>query len=330
MIYKSYLIEQSNVVLDKKFFLFFGENLGLKNDLKNKIKLSNKEAEMLHFNQDEIIKNDNIIFNEINNISLFEKEKIIFIEQVDDKILEIIKEICEKFNDQKIYLFSNILEKKSKIRSYFEKSDKCGTVACYTDNEIGIRKIILNKLKGYSGLSPQTINLIIENSNLDRIKLNNELEKIVTYFQNKKIEYEKLEILLDIKINDNFNNLKDEALIGNKLRTNKLLSDTIIDSEKSIFYLTLINQRLNKLKDAINFSKETNLEDAISKIKPPVFWKDKPNFMLQTKKWNTKKIKKILNKTYYLEIEIKSNSTINKNILIKKLIVDVCLLANVS
>ena len=330
MIYKSYLIEQSNVVLDKKIFLFFGENLGLKNDLKNKIKLSNKKAEILHFNQDEIIKNDNIIFNEINNISLFEKEKIIFIEQVDDKILEIIKEICEKFNDQKIYLFSNILEKKSKIRSYFEKSDKCGAVACYADNEIGIRKIILNKLKGYSGLSPQIINLIIENSNLDRIKLNNELEKIVTYFQNKKIEYEKLEILLDIKINDNFNNLKDEALIGNKLRTNKLLSDTIIDSEKSIFYLTLINQRLNKLKDAINFSKETNLEDAISKIKPPVFWKDKLNFMLQTKKWNTKKIKKILNKTYYLEIEIKSNSTINKNILIKKLIVDVCLLANVS
>ena len=329
MIYKSYLIEQSNVVLDKKFFLFFGENLGLKNDLKNKIKLSNKEVEMLHFNQDEIIKNDNIIFNEINNISLFEKEKIIFIEQVDDKILEIIKEICEKFNDQKIYLFSNILEKKSKIRSYFEKSDKCGAVACYADNEIGIRKIILNKLKGYSGLSPQIINLIIENSNLDRIKLNNELEKIVTYFQNKKIEYEKLEVLLDIKINDNFNDLKDEALMGNKLKTNKLSSDTVIDSEKNIFYLTLINQRLNKLKDAINLSKETNLEDAINKIKPPVFWKDKPNFMIQTKKWNTKKIKKILNKTYDLEIEIKSNSTINKNILIKKLIVDVCLLAKV-
>ena len=87
---------------------------------------------------------------------------------------------------------------------------------------------------------------------------------------------------------------------------------------------------MNRLKDAINLSEETNLEDAISKIKPPVFWKDKPNFMIQTKKWNTKKIKKILNKTYDLEIEIKSNSTINKNILIKKLIVDVCLLANAS
>ena len=328
MIYKSYLVEQNTAALDKKAYLFFGENLGLKNELKNEIKLNNKEAEILDFNQEEIVKNNNLILNEVNNISLFEKEKVIFIDQVDDKILEIIKEICETFNDQKIYLFSSILEKKSKIRNYFEKSDNCGAVACYTDNEIGIRKIILNKLKNYKGLTPQIINLITENSNLDRVKLNNELGKIIAYFQNKNIKYEKLEILLDIKINNDFNNLKDEALMGNKLKTNKLLSDTIIESEKNIFYLTLINQRFNKLKDVINLSKETNLEDAISKIKPPIFWKDKPNFMTQIKKWNLLKIKKILNKTYSLEIEIKSNPSVNKNILIKKLMVDVCQLAN--
>jgi DNA polymerase-3 subunit delta len=330
MIYKSYLVEQNTAALDKKAYLFFGENLGLKNELKNEIKLNNKEAEILDFNQEEIVKNNNLILNEVNNISLFEKEKVIFIDQVDDKILEIIKEICETFNDQKIYLFSSILEKKSKIRNYFEKSDNCGAVACYTDNEIGIRKIILHKLKNYKGLTPQIINLITENSNLDRVKLNNELGKIIAYFQNKNIKYEKLEILLDIKINNDFNNLKDEALMGNKLKTNKLLSDTIIESEKNIFYLTLINQRFNKLKDVINLSKETNLEDAISKIKPPIFWKDKPNFMTQIKKWNLLKIKKILNKTYSLEIEIKSNPSVNKNILIKKLMVDVCQLANAS
>ena len=328
MIYKSYLVEQNTAALDKKAYLFFGENLGLKNELKNEIKLNNKEAEILDFNQEEIVKNNNLILNEVNNISLFEKEKVIFIDQVDDKILEIIKEICERFNDQKIYLFSSILEKKSKIRNYFEKSDNCGAVACYTDNEIGIRKIILNKLKNYKGLTPQIINLITENSNLDRVKLNNELGKIIAYFQNKNIKYEKLEILLDIKINNDFNNLKDEALMGNKLKTNKLLSDTVIESEKNIFYLTLINQRFNKLKDVINLSKETNLEDAIGKIKPPIFWKDKPNFMTQIKKWNLLKIKKILNKTYSLEIEMKSNPSVNKNILIKKLMVDVCQLAN--
>ena len=330
MIYKSYLIEQNIELIDKNLFLFFGENLGLQNELKNKIKKRNKHGEFIIFNQDEILKNQNLIFNEINNISLFEKEKIYFIEQTNDKILEIIKEIKTKIDNQKIYLFSQILDKKSKIRNYFEKSENCGAVVCYLDSDISIKRIISNKLKGFDGLTPHNINLIAKNSNLDRVKLNNELDKIIIYFNNKKIETGKLEVLLNIKINDDFNSLKDEAMKGNRIKTNELLSDTIIEPEKNVFYLTLINQRLYKLFEILTFSKNDNLENSINKLKPPVFWKDKPNFIAQARKWNHKRIKLILDKTYKIEIEIKSNSSINKNILIKKLLVDMCGMANAS
>ena len=196
------------------------------------------------------------------------------------------------------------------------------------NNEIGLKKIILNKLKGYTGLSTYNINLILENCNLDRVKLNNEIEKIAIYFQDKNIKTEKLEILLDAKVNDNFSLLKDEALLGNKSKTNKLLSDTIIDSEKNIYYLSSINQRLNKINEIICKSKEKGLEEAINTIRPPIFWKDKPNFISQTKKWSQKKIKTILEDTYNLEIKIKSNNLVDKNILIKKLLIDLCNLAN--
>ena len=328
MLYKSYLIEQNINGLDKNLFLFYGENLGLKNDFKKKIKFKNKGSEILIFNQEEILKNFNLIYNEINNISLFEKNKIFILEQTDDKILEIIKELEPNIDNHKIYLFAEILDKKSKIRSYFEKSKNCGVIACYADNEIGIKKIIMNELKGYEGLSTYNINLIIDNCNLNRVKLNNELEKITTYFQNKKIETEKLQILLDVKVNDNFNALKDEALLGNRTKTNKLLGDTIIETENNIYYLALINQRLNKLYEIKKISQELNLEEAINIMKPPIFWKDKPNFTNQAKKWSKKKIKSILSKTYNLEIEIKSNNLIDKNTLIKKLLVDMCNLAN--
>jgi len=199
-------------------------------------------------------------------------------------------------------------------------------VACYLDNEISIKKIIINALKGFEGLTTQNVNLIIENSNLNRVKLYNELEKIVTFFQNKKIDSEKLEIILDVKENNDFSLLKDAALKGDKLKTNKLLSDTIVDTESNIFYLNSINQRLNKL---LEVKKNTNdLEKIIDEIKPPIFWKDKPDFIAQAKKWNKDKIKLILNKTYKLEIQIKSNSIIDKNILMKKLIIDLCNTAN--
>ena len=328
MISKSYLLESNINQIDKNLILFYGENLGLKNDFKSKIKLNNKKIKIINFTQEEILKNEYFFFSEILNISLFEEEKIFFINNANDKIIPIIQEVEKKTETQKVYLFSDILEKKSKLRNYFEKKSICIAVACYADNEISIKKIILNKLKGFEGLSSENINLIVDNCNLDRIKLNNELEKIFSYFTNKKIDNKELEKILDIRINDNFNLLKDAALNGNKNETNKLLSDTIIDVDKNVFYLALINQRLNKLAEAARLSNTTNLEDAISRIKPPIFWKDKPSFKEQAKKWNIDKIKLILKKTYDLEIKIKSEAIIEKNVLVKKLIVDMCNMAN--
>ena len=330
MIYKSYLIEQNINLIDKNLFLFYGENLGLKNELKDKIKFRNKNAEIINLSQDDIIGNIDNFYNEILNISLFDEKKIYFINQVNDKILDAIKIIEPKIDSQKFYLMSELLDKRSKIRNYFEKSNNCGVVACYNDNEISFKKIIIERLKNYKGVNSENINLISDKCNLNRDKLNNELDKIYTFFLEKNIDKNKLEILLDNKINNDFSLLKDEAFNGNKIETNKLLSDTIIDSEKNVLYLNIINQRLLKLNEIFKLIGQTSLEKAIDMLKPPIFWKDKPAFLKQAKKWNMNKIKKILNKTYNLELEIKSNSIVNKNILLKKLLIDICNLANAS
>jgi DNA polymerase III subunit delta len=330
MIYKSYLIEQNINLLDKNLFLFYGENLGLKNEIKDKIKFQNKNAEIINLSQDDIISNIDNFVNEILNISLFDEKKIYFINQVNDKILDAIKIIEPKIDSQKFYLMSELLDKRSKIRNYFEKSNNCGVVACYIDDEISFKKIIIKRLKNYKGVTTENINLISDKCNLNRDKLKNELDKIYTFFLEKNIDKNKLEILLDNKINNDFSLLKDEAFNGNKIETNKLLSDTIIDSEKNVLYLNIINQRLLKLNEIFKLIGQTTLEKAIDMLKPPIFWKDKPAFLKQAKKWNMNKIKKILNKTYSLELEIKSNSIVNKNILLKKLLIDICNLANAS
>ena len=132
------------------------------------------------------------------------------------------------------------------------------------------------------------------------------------------------------KINDDFNFLKDEALSGNKIKTNKLLSDTIIDPDKNVYYLAIINQSLKKLNDTSKMAEQISIDEAINVIKPPIFWKEKPILKRQLLKWNSKKIKKVQEATFNLEIEIKSNAEINKTLLIKKLLVDICELANAS
>ncbi len=330
MIFKSYILEQSFKSIENiKMFLFYGENHGLKKEFKEKIRELNKGQEILNYFQDEIIRNKRLLINEISNKSLFNEKKIILINEVNDKIIDIISDTVEDLQDVQIFLFSDVLDKKSKLRNYFEKAKEFGIAACYKDNEITFRKIITKKLSGYDGLSAEIINLIIHNTGLDRNKLNNEIDKIISCFNDKKVDIKKIDFLLNTRKNDDFNLLKDEALNGNKINTNRLLADTVFDQENNIYYLNLINQRINKLNEIENLKHEgKNIETLVSNFKPPVFWKDKPILIKQSIKWNKYKIQSALKKTYDTEIQIKSNSSIRKDLLIKKLIVDLCATAN--
>ena len=113
------------------------------------------------------------------------------------------------------------------------------------------------------------------------MKLKNELEKILVYFSNKELQRDKLESLLNLRENENFNDLKDEAIMGNVDKTNELINDTVLEPEKNILYINIINQRFNKILEALYKSEDNNLEKAIDSLKPPVFWKDKPKFLIQ-------------------------------------------------
>ena len=330
MIIKSYILEKNpSFYKNFKSILFYGENIGLKRDLKYNIK-NNNIASFINFTQDEILKNENILSEELLNSSLFNEKKIIFIENCSDKIFKIIETYFKEKNEHRIVLFSDKLEKRSKLRNFFEKSEDYHCVACYPDNNITLQKIIINKLRGFQGINQEIINSILSACNNDRYKLYNEIQKITSYFSNKKIEFKKLNELLNISINDDFNLLKDEILKGNKNKSNELLSNTILETDKIIFYLSLINQRLHSLKEMGDFKKNLSPEVAITKLKPPIFWADRSNFLVQSNIWNKRKVLKMLKETYLFETIFKSSSIIKTETLFKKLLLNICNEANVS
>ena len=107
MIVKSYIFENDlNKFNEFKSFLFYGVNLGLKLELKKKIKANNKKDLILNLNQIEVLEND-ILFEEINTSSLFQERKIVFIENCNDKIMPDIQNIIDKLDNNKIIIFSD-------------------------------------------------------------------------------------------------------------------------------------------------------------------------------------------------------------------------------
>ena len=328
MIHKSYLVEENLNILKNNLVLIYGENKGLIDDLKNKVSHKYKKNKILKFNQEDILANDNLFLNEINNISLFDNKNIFFIYNVNDKFIKIIDSLIPLAENNTVFLYASTLDKKSKLRNFIEKNKDADIVPCYEDNELTIKKIILKSLKGYDGLNNQIINLLTENCGNDRIKIRNEINKITTYFNDLPLNAKSINKLLNIKQDEQFNLISDVAISGMKKKTGELLNSTIIDSEKIIYYLSIINHRLMRLKDIVK--NEANIEQTINNIKPPIFWKDKSSFLRQAKAWNTNKLNKALIKTYDAEIKIKSSASINKNIFFKNLIIDICNLANAA
>ena len=111
MNYKSYLVEKNINLIKSNIILFYGENMGLLNVLKSKIKQNSKNASITKFDQDEIIRDEELLFNEALNISLFNDKKIIFIDQTNDKILDTIKKLEPKITNQKVILSAGLLKK---------------------------------------------------------------------------------------------------------------------------------------------------------------------------------------------------------------------------
>ena len=326
MIIKSYQIENNIDTIDKhKFALFYGENNGLKDHLKFKIKKKYKGIEILNLYDEDFSKNKDILINEAKNESLFSKGKIIFVNQANDKITKNIEYLMSDKSHKNIILFSDILDKKSTLRNLFEKDKTAIAVACYQDNEVTLKKLAIKNLKEFTNINDNHIRMIVGFCNLDRTKLISNIIKIKTYFDKNKIDENELEILLRSDTNEIFNDIRDAVLTKDKLKLNNLLNDFVFIKEDAYIYFNSINTRLLKLLDIFNLvNKNVNLDNAVDTIKPPIFWKDKPIYKKMMNKWDKSSILEAVKYLGKIDKMMKTNSNVNGLTLIKNSLNNIC------
>ena len=297
------------------FYLLYGPNSGLIEEIINNTLKPNFSKNLYYYDEKEILSNENEFKEGILNKSFFDKDKLIIINRATDKILDIIKEIIDKkIEDLKIIIKSEILEKKSKLRSFFEKNNNTIVVPFYEDNYQSLLFLAQNFIKEKKiKISSQNINFIIERSKGNRINLKNELEKITIYNHKKKsINLEEILKLTNLAENYNISDLIDQCLAGNKKKTVQILNENNPSSEDNILIIKNFLyklKRLKKLKENLKIDKNT--EKILSSYKPTIFWKDKEIIKQQLNIWTVKKIKAQIKEINELENQIKKNSQIS-------------------
>ena len=317
MIIKSFELNKINYT--HKFFLFYGENQGFKDQI-IKEKFKDKFLESTYIYEEiEILKNEEKFFNNILSKSFFENDKLIIVDRATDKIKNIVEQIIEKkINDLTLILNANLLDKKSKLRSLFEKDKLLTCIPFYNDNNQTLNSIISQFFRNRKiPISQQLVNILIERSRGDRKNLNNELEKIESFSLNKKkIDIQQIIKLTNLADNYSASELVDYSLAKNTRKTISILNENNYSDEDNIIIIrTLLSKlkRLVKLSELIDEKKDIDL--AITTFKPPIFWKDRPLVTQQIRCWNKQELKKLIYTSNEIELLIKKNSNIAKNII---------------
>ena len=318
MILKAFELNKINFTRNK-FFLLYGENEGLKIESIKKNFIDKYTAAIQRYDEREILENKENFFNTIFTRSFFENEKLIIISRTSDKILEIIKAILEKeVENTIIVLVANSLEKKSKIRSYFEKNKETICIAFYEDNKQTLSGLVSLFFKERRiPISQQTINLLVDRCRGDRLNLKNELFKIENYLLDKKsITSEEILKLTNLAENYNVSELIDNCLAKNTRKTANILNENNYSTEDCILIirtLLLKSKRLQKLQ--IENKNKKNLDETISSFRPPIFWKDKEIVKQQINNWPLKNVEDLIYNISEIELLIKKNSTNSLDIL---------------
>ena len=308
MIIKSYEIGKINANKDC-LVLFYGKNDGLKNEA---IEILNKDKNNIsNYEEKEILDNENNFIETILSKSLFDPQKFIIIKRATDKILKIIEILhLKNLEDTTIILNSDNLEKKSKLRSFFEKDKTLVCVPFYPDNDQTLSKLAYNFLREKKiSISSSNINLIVNKCSGDRGTLINELLKIELFSKNgKQINSDNISKLINLSENHNISELIDNCLAQNKRKIISILNENNFSNEDCIM---IVRSFLIKSKKLLALSKtfETNknIDLTISSAKPPIFWKEKEITKQQILKWSSKNIKQLIYSLSETELQIKKN-----------------------
>ena len=318
MIIKSYELKKLDINKNK-YILFYGVNEGAKNEEIKRLISLNKNITASNYDEKQILEDSGNFYNNIFSKSLFEDKKVIIIKRATDKVVKIIEEIIEKdITDISLIFNSDNLEKKSKLRSLFEKNKKLVCVPFYADTAEILSSMAYNFFKEKKiSISQANINLIVNKCNGDRGMLKNELLKIEFFCQNKKeISSDNLLKLVNLVENHSISELIDNCLAKNEKKTMSLLNENNFSSEDCII---ITRTFLNKSKRILKLSKEyqinKDLNKTIASARPPIFWKDKEIVKQQINKWAPYQINELIFDLNEIELQIKKNYTNSINII---------------
>lgn len=252
--------------------------------------------------------------DEANAMSLMGGARLVRVEGASDKHTTILKDyLVNPSAENLVILEAGELGPKSSLRMLFEKSDAAAAVPCYVDDERGVANLIRQTLSenGYT-IQADAVTWLAGNIAGDRLRIRMEIDKLMIYMgtQSKNVTLDDAQAAcgeagdqsLDDLIYAVGNGKIDAALRSyNKLIEEGVAVVTILRSLQGHY------RRLHYTKSLM--ASGLDMDEAMRKLQPAVFFKVADSFKSQLRKWPENKLLNIMQRLSSVEAQTKQTGT---------------------
>ena len=223
--------------------------------------------------------------------------------------------LADPVGDALIVVEGGDLPARSSLRKLFEGAGNGAALACYRDDSRSLMKLIRETL-GAAGLeiAPEALDFLAANLGGDRQLTRRELEKLVLYkgeagsapTTGRRIELDDALALVGDSAALTLDDLAFALADGDLAGLERSMRRALAEGAAPIGLLRAAARHLLRLHIVAGTSAAgTPMEDALRRLRPPVFWKLKARFVGQAGRWSPERLSRALARFVEAESESK-------------------------
>lgn len=275
--------------------LIFGPEEGLVsqygNDLAKKIVPDTKDPfSSVQLDMSALIERPSLLLDEMTTMSFLGGRKLIRVRFATEKIfpaLEILLDSDMKM-DHFLIIEAGDLDTKSKLRNHAEKSEKMASIACY-EQDIPMLTSVIQEMLRQDGFraDPDILYFLATQLGNNRLMLNLEIDKLKLYMGTEKhIAIDDVRASLSNQLESFLDEPAYAAADGNYAELDMLLSRLFNQTMMPVAILRGAQNHFTRLLQVkTQIEKKVSLDSAIASLRPPLFFKSKPQFTKQLQFW---------------------------------------------
>jgi len=313
---ESYL---KNVPKSIQFFLVYGHEPSQIHLIKQKLlnaftqDQTEEDLNISNFSFSKIKESASLLADEMSSNSLFGGRTILVIEDSPAALgKDFIKVLKEPRGDAIVIFLADELKPTSSLRKNCETLPNCVAIACYKDDKSSLQRYINETFRSKNmPCSPDVPGILADALPANRMLVNSEIEKLLIYKlgDNTPINIDDIKAVSMGTGELSLDDLCMAIALKNGPLTQKSIAGLIADDKNFIFVIRVLLKYFVRIFEAkVAMEQGLSAMQAVSKLMPPVFFKQKDNLVMVCGRVSTARAVALIKRLVQLELECKNSS----------------------